>query len=107
MPRTLQHPTRGELGQEVRAFQIRRDQLVEALFSGFEHVPALTRRDARVIDEEMQALGKNGAGMADQCGPVFGPGDVTPKDLAAGLRAQRFRMIAAAQVRCQDVVRGG
>ena len=50
------HPAGGGLGQEVRPFEVRGDQLVEALFGGFEKVAALARRHAGVIDQDVERV---------------------------------------------------
>ena len=50
----LHHPARRLLGQEMRPFQVGRDQLVEALFGGFQKVAALARRHAGVVHQQIQ-----------------------------------------------------
>ena len=48
------HPGGHALGEKIRPAQIGRDDFVEALFSGIEQIGADARRDARVVDQNIQ-----------------------------------------------------
>src|ERR1039457_677785 len=48
------HPSCNRLGEEVGSFEIRRDQLVEALFMRVKNVGAHTRSNACVVDQHVQ-----------------------------------------------------
>ena len=48
------HPRGDALGQKIRPAKIGRDQLVEALFAGLEDIGANARRDAGVVDQNIQ-----------------------------------------------------
>src|SRR5690349_9238006 len=50
----LDHPVGGELGQEVRTFDVDCDQPVEAGFGSVEYISANIRGDAGVVYEEIQ-----------------------------------------------------
>src|ERR1035441_3731276 len=47
-------PGRNGLREEIRPFEIGRDQLVEALFAGVENIGAHARGDACVVHEDVE-----------------------------------------------------
>ena len=53
-PALADHPGGHALGKKIRAAKIGRDQFVEALFAGFEHIGADARRDARIVDQNVE-----------------------------------------------------
>lgn len=98
------HLARGELGQEVRTFQIDGDQLVEAFLACFEHVLALARRDAGVVDQEVDAA-ELLFRESDEPRAIVSRGDIARENRATGFFAQRFSSVEPAAIGGYDIVR--
>src|SRR5947209_5862878 len=91
----------------MRAFQVRVDQLVEALFRCVENVAAFPWCDAGIIHQQVEAVREESARVFDERLAIFRGTDVASKDRATSLRAQNLGMIHTPQVRAQDAVRRG
>ena len=86
------HPAGRLLGEEVRTFEVGRDQFVEALFGGVEQIAALARGHAGVVHQQVE-LFKTLAGEGEQRRAIVAAADVALKDLAAGLVVQGIRRV--------------
>src|SRR5579872_3317774 len=88
----------------MRAFEIRGDQLVEALRGRLQDVAPFARRYASVVDQKIE-MRETLARKCDQPFAIGGGGDVALKDCRAGFRMQAVGGIAAASVCANDIVR--
>src|SRR5438445_5548073 len=90
----------------MRAFEVGRDQLVEAVFAGFQDVAALALSGAGVVDEQVEAF-ETLAGVADEGLAISGGGDVTGENIGAGIGSQALGGVAASAIGSDHLVGAG
>lgn len=85
----IDHPARHGLGEEVRPFDIDRNQTIEAFFLGLEQIDAFGGSHAGIVDEEVDAT-EGVAHFLNDAGAIFGDGDVATAKFDADVGAGAF-----------------
>jgi len=91
------------LGEEVRAFEVGVDKLVEALAGGGEDVVALAGGDCGIVDEEVDAA-EFLFGELNQSFAVSGGADIALDDFGAGSGTEAFCGFTIASVGGDDLM---
>lgn len=91
------------LGEEVRAFEVGVDKLVEALGGGGEDVVALAGGDSGIVDEEVDAA-EFLFGELSQSFAVSGGADIALDDFGAGSGTEAFCGFTVATVGGDDLM---